>query len=252
MAIDKLDWLPLYWQRFIIGTTGMTAEEIGAYILLLIHQWDKGFIPEDPKELKRISKVSIKKLSKVLEKFEKIHGKLYNNTLEIIRIEQTEKHDKNTTRGKSGAKARWDKYKLSIAQASIKHEPSNSNREESREEEIRLEESREEATPPELNYKYQVGSEEILSVDEYFKEKFPIHLTNLKIMYGELKVKKWIEEFSNLHNQKTWKDDQDFRNHISNYFIIQEQNANKITGGRNNKGLSTTLKTSGSAGFGKL
>jgi hypothetical protein len=106
--------------------------------------------------------------------------------------------------------------------------------------------------PQEINFKYQIGSEEIYDLDEYFFKTFQMHLTNLKKQYGELKIKKWIAEFSSLHNEKTWIDSQDFRSHISKYFIIQEQNDNKITGNRTQKGLSTTLKTSGAAGFGEL
>jgi uncharacterized protein YdaU (DUF1376 family) len=135
MANDQLNWLPLYWQKFIIGTLELSAEETGAYILLLIHQWDKGFIPENDKEIKKISRVSTKKLSKVLEKFEKINGKYYNNTIEIIRIEQQEKNDKNSNRGTKGAKARWDKHKLSIAQGLLKHCLEDSIREEEKREE---------------------------------------------------------------------------------------------------------------------
>ena len=72
MKEEKLDWFPIYWQRFIIGTLDMSAEEIGAYILLLIHQWDKGFIPENPQEIKKISRVSVKKLENVLKKFDEM------------------------------------------------------------------------------------------------------------------------------------------------------------------------------------
>jgi uncharacterized protein YdaU (DUF1376 family) len=42
--MEKLDWFPFKWQRFIIGTLDLSAEEIGAYILLLIYEWDNGFL----------------------------------------------------------------------------------------------------------------------------------------------------------------------------------------------------------------
>jgi uncharacterized protein YdaU (DUF1376 family) len=141
--MEKLDWLPVYWQRFIIGTLEMSAEEVGAYFLLILHEWDKGFIPEDPKELKKISRVSVKKLEKVLEKFQKSEnnpGKLFNETLEKIRVEQLEKHANNSEKGKKGANARWHKDSPSIAQPLPKQVPSNSIRvEKSREDKIREE-----------------------------------------------------------------------------------------------------------------
>jgi uncharacterized protein YdaU (DUF1376 family) len=105
MANEKLDWFPIYWQRFIIGTLNMSAEEVGAYLLLLIHQWDKGFVPQDSQELKSICRVSEKKLKKVLGKFEIIDGKYFNKTLEDIRDQQLEKAGK----GRIGAYSKWGK-----------------------------------------------------------------------------------------------------------------------------------------------
>jgi hypothetical protein len=167
--------------------------------------------------------ISFKKLENVLKKFEKIDGKFYNEPLEIIRIEQTEKHEKNSNRGKNGAKARWEKHKLSIAQASNKLSLDDSNREEEkREDKNRIEES-ESTHESELNFLYMVGEEEILSVPEFFKEKFQIHRNTLCSQHGELKINKWVEEFSVLHNQKTWKDMQDFRQHLSNFILKKSE-----------------------------
>lgn len=217
MAEDKMQWFPVYWERFLLGTMGMSAEEVGAYFLMIIYQWDKGFLPEDDKELKKITRVSVKKLSKVLEKFEKIGDKYFNNTLEIIRIEQKEKNEKNHSKGIKGAKARWDKHKLSIAQALLKQCPEDAIREEKNREDKNRTEERE--TPaPELNYEYMIGEDEILSIHETFKEKFPVLFQTACSQYGELKIKNWTTDFGNLHKQKTWKDYQDFRQHLSNYF----------------------------------
>jgi uncharacterized protein YdaU (DUF1376 family) len=222
MQPEKLEWFPIYWQRFLIGTLEMSSEEVGAYFLLLIHQWDKGFLPKDDKELKKISRLSIKKLTKVLEKFETINEKLYNNTLEIIRIEQTEKNEKNSHKGSKGAKVRWDNDKKRKAQAMLEHSVSNGIREEeNREEKNRIEES--EKPPPELNFNYMIAGKEILSVEETFKEKFQILFNDLTIKHGELKIKKWIADFSTLHKQKSWKDYQDFRHHISSYIKISSE-----------------------------
>lgn len=140
MSDEKLDWFPLYWQRFTIGTLQMNAEELGAYMLLLIHQWDKGFVPENEKDLKKISRISIKKLDNVLIKFEKIGEKYYNNTLEIIRIEQHEKNEKNSEKGKKGAKVRWDNQRAAITQALLKQSQDDSTREEENRKEKKREE----------------------------------------------------------------------------------------------------------------
>jgi uncharacterized protein YdaU (DUF1376 family) len=228
---EKLDWFPFQWQRFLIGTWGMTTEEIGAYLLMLIHEWDKGFVPAEEGELKKICKVPVKKLQNVLKKFKNINGKLYNDTLEIIRIEQVEKHLKNSNRGSKGAKSRWDKHKESIAKGMLKHSLDDSIREEeNRKEEIIKEES--ESVSPELQFQYMIGDDEILSIDDIFKEKFPVLFQTSCSQYGELKIKKWTEDFSNLHKQKTWKDYQDFRGHISNYFALRNQSKQETSKGK--------------------
>jgi uncharacterized protein YdaU (DUF1376 family) len=157
MANDKLDWFPIYWQRFIIGTLEMNAEEIGAYFLLLIHQWDKGFVPTNSRELKKISRVSDKKLVKVLEKFEKIDEKYFNQTLESIRLEQKEKHAKSSKKGKDGANARWHKQCPEDAQAMPKQCETDS---------IRVEESRVEERRVEKNRKEEIKEEVVSPVGE--------------------------------------------------------------------------------------
>jgi uncharacterized protein YdaU (DUF1376 family) len=242
MANEKLDWFPIYWQRFIIGTLEMNAEEIGAYILLLIHEWDKGFVPTNDKELRKISRLSSKKLVKVLEKFEKVGEKYFNSTLEIIRIEQTEKSNRRSESAKNAARIKYER----IANAR-KSESDPLPLEEKREEEKRIEEKREEKIPPELIFQYMIGDQEILSVEETFKEKFQILFNDLNFKHGGLKIKKWIQEFSELHKQKTWKDDQDFRNHISNFIRVQSEKDNGAT-----KKLNTRQPQSGPiSDFGK-
>lgn len=159
--MSELDWFPLYWQRFILGTRDFTTEEIGAYFLLLLEQWDKGFLPENDKELKKISGISMKKLEKVMKKFKKIDGKYFNEALEIIRIEQNEKAVKYSNRGTNAAKARWFKQCTSNAQASDKHYQNDAIREE--ENKIRI---REEAQASEIHS----SQKSVLSNLEQFKQ----------------------------------------------------------------------------------
>jgi uncharacterized protein YdaU (DUF1376 family) len=68
---NKPPSFPLYVQDFLLGTSHMPPEQVGGYIRLLCHQWDKGPLPSDPKVLKRISGVSVKNLDEILKKFVK-------------------------------------------------------------------------------------------------------------------------------------------------------------------------------------
>lgn len=63
-----------------------SAEETGAYIRLLIYQWDKGGIPDDAKKISAIAGVKYSKLKDVLSKFSPAEGgKLANERLEFER-----------------------------------------------------------------------------------------------------------------------------------------------------------------------
>jgi len=78
-----------YVQDFLTGTMFLTAEEVGAYILLLCHQWDKGYLPATDSELLRIARTKMKVLTVVKQKFVLCEdGMLRNARLEAERDKQ--------------------------------------------------------------------------------------------------------------------------------------------------------------------
>lgn len=91
MAKQKGPAFQFYYLRFLSGVKHFTAEETGAYLLLLIEQWDAGFISMEPKFLKKITGISSKKLQKVVKKFTEVEtGKFQNEVLEEIRKDKAE------------------------------------------------------------------------------------------------------------------------------------------------------------------
>lgn len=89
---DK-QWYPFYHDLFNRSTAGWTAERVGAYILLLNHQWQNNGIPNDREELLLIAKCKAEILDKVLLKFEvEKQGRIFNKKMEIIRKEQERKY----------------------------------------------------------------------------------------------------------------------------------------------------------------
>jgi uncharacterized protein YdaU (DUF1376 family) len=121
---DK-QWYPFYHDLFNRSTAGWAADRVGAYILLLNHQWQNDGIPTDKDELIFIAKCSHETLDKVLLKFsQEKNGKLYNKKMEIVRKEQIEKYEKRANAGKQGGTAKYQN--LSNAKAMLKQNVSKS------------------------------------------------------------------------------------------------------------------------------
>ncbi len=117
---DNIDWFPLYWQRFLLGTIDMNAEQVGAYFLLLLYEWDHGYVPTDEAAIRKICRIPRKNLERVLKKFERIGDKYFNNTLEEIRREVAEKIAKRSDSGRKAAKARWEKDANAMRSESVR------------------------------------------------------------------------------------------------------------------------------------
>jgi uncharacterized protein YdaU (DUF1376 family) len=108
----KLPYFNFYPADFVMGTRNMTAAQKGAYIMLLCHQWDHGFVPGDPRELVAICGCSHAVIQPVLsEKFQKISvnfpEKFQNSRLEHERKISHDSYAKKRDSGRIAANARW-------------------------------------------------------------------------------------------------------------------------------------------------
>ena len=81
-------YFPFYTKEFISGTLHMSAEEIGAYVLLMCFQYENGSVPvEDRETIERIART--KNLKKVVVKFPKgVNKKLQEVKDEGVRISE--------------------------------------------------------------------------------------------------------------------------------------------------------------------
>jgi len=104
-----------YVENFIVGTKHFTAEQVGGYILLLCEQWDKGGLPDNDKELLRISRMKIKSLEEVKKKLKKSKkdSLLRNTRLEKERQKKYSWKKKSSLAGiKSGISRRNKKKEI--------------------------------------------------------------------------------------------------------------------------------------------
>jgi len=107
----------LYAKEFLQdeAVIAMELDAVGAYIILLCHQWNEGSIPEDASLLARICRTTAERMeaiwSQVKVKFSRSKNdqkRLVNQKLEIVRKEKERFSAKQANSGERGAKKRWN------------------------------------------------------------------------------------------------------------------------------------------------
>jgi len=94
-----------YADDFLAGTLDLSQEEVGAYIRLLCHQWNRGSIPVETEKQQRLAGGSVS--VDVLAKFRLVDGcGLVNDRLEKERAKQAEFRQKQREKGLLSAQAR--------------------------------------------------------------------------------------------------------------------------------------------------
>lgn len=94
-----------YADDFLAGTLDLSQEEVGAYIRLLCHQWNRGSIPVETEKQQRLAGGSVS--VDVLAKFRMVDGSgLVNERLERERAKQAEFRQMQREKGLLSAKAR--------------------------------------------------------------------------------------------------------------------------------------------------
>jgi len=140
-STDKVDiFMPIFIGDYLKDTTFLTTEQHGAYILMLFACWQHGSIPDSDQVIRRITgldKDAWSESKDVLMAYFKIQdGAIHHSRIDRELISARRKKKSMSTRGKSGADARWGNKKnatsnatsngTSINQAMLKQCPSPS------------------------------------------------------------------------------------------------------------------------------
>lgn len=117
MAKDD-HWFKFFYKLFLISTQGWKDDEVGAYLKLLINQFDRGGLPDDEVELSKLITTFKKNWPLLSKKFKKCEdGKLRNDFMDGIRKERNEIIESYRRRGEKGGrpKKQNESYKEPIA-----------------------------------------------------------------------------------------------------------------------------------------
>lgn len=182
-----------YVQDFMVGTLHFSAEEVGAYIRLLCHQWDVGYIEENEKKLKKITGISAKKCEKILKKFSKGEdGFLKNLRLEAERTKQLELRKRRSEAGRRGNDVKYNQSQSDPIATAKQAEKSRKG--------IALQSSSSSSTSIEIqNTVVEKASPSTSLFFEMFRRAAGRHITD-----GELlkEVGKFQNKYPNLHPNK--------------------------------------------------
>lgn len=104
-------WMPLFIGDYLSDTMHLSAEEHGAYLLLIMYYWKNGGpIKNDKKTLKKIAKISSKKLENIMHYFdEKNDGFLHHKRVDAEIEKALKRQEKQRKRTEKATAARWSK-----------------------------------------------------------------------------------------------------------------------------------------------
>jgi uncharacterized protein YdaU (DUF1376 family) len=173
-----------YVQDFLTGTMFLSAEEIGAYILLLCHQWDKGALPVDDRELLRIARTKVKTLEVVRKKFVLgDDGLLRNTRLEKEREKQAQHREKQKLNGSKGGRPMKENPRVNLGS----EEESQSEAKKSSSTSSSTSTSFSFSTDNSLNKKTRVGNQEFeKAASQLMWERFEQGITEM--MMGQFRT----------------------------------------------------------------
>lgn len=114
--MSAIVWMPLYVGDYRRDTAHLSAAQHGAYLLLIMHYWQQGGLPDDDDQLSRIASMSLaewKKNRPVIRAF-------FNNGWRHGRIDDelknaVELYEKRSAAGKNGNAKRWGNHRNAIA-----------------------------------------------------------------------------------------------------------------------------------------
>lgn len=114
-------WMPLYVADYLADTSHLSCEEHGAYLLLIMHYWQKGGLPDDDRKLASIARAMPEQWLSMRDTIAEFFGEGWTHArIDEELAEAEEKYQKRANAGRKGGKAKaMPEQSLSNAKAGL-------------------------------------------------------------------------------------------------------------------------------------
>lgn len=110
--MSSLSWMPLYVSDYRGDTMHLSAAQHGAYLLLIMHYWQQGGLPDDDEQLARIASMSISEWRRNRPIVRAFFGEGWrHHRIDRVMAEAVEAYEKRSAAGKAGNAKRWEKHR---------------------------------------------------------------------------------------------------------------------------------------------
>lgn len=117
-------WMPLYIADYLADTGHLNGAEHGAYLLLIMHYWQKGGLPNDDRKLASIARALPEQWSSIRETIAEFFGPNWTHARIDAELKKAdEKYRKRANAGRAGGIAKAEAS--SNARAMLEQTPSN-------------------------------------------------------------------------------------------------------------------------------
>lgn len=126
-------WMPLYIADYLADTSHLTTVQHGAYLLLIMHYWKRGSLPEADDQLAAITRMTAADWKKARPVIQAMFSEGWKHSrIEKEMAEAKAIQEANSEKARGAANARWGKGDApsnapSISQAMLQNAPSQSH-----------------------------------------------------------------------------------------------------------------------------
>lgn len=100
-------WMPLYVADYLADTGHLSTMEHGAYLLLIMHYWQKGGLPDDDKRLASIARASLEQWSDMRDAIAEFFDAGWKHQRIDAELESAAKaYERRAAAGRAGGKAK--------------------------------------------------------------------------------------------------------------------------------------------------